>query len=378
MMTWPLRWLVLGVMLLTAATLRAQSEASAPALQIPQTGAYLGAYIDFGEHEDRVTLEAILAFEKMVGRRQAIIASSSWWGEQTFPRANVELIARHGSVPLVFWSPWDRPYRERQGPDRFSLTTIVAGGHDAYIDRWADEARQYGRPMLVSWGLEPNGNWFPWCGPHYDPRGKDAAGKLVAVTRDAINIPPLPQGATAGPELFKQAYRHVVDRVRARGATNIQWVFHANNRSHPDEAWNGIAQYYPGSQYADWLAVSAYGRMFNYQEEWWPTFHELFDAAYRVLCDLDPGKPILVAEWGVGEFPKIGSKPAFIRQTLADLRDRYPRVKGAVYWHERWVNADGSHSNLRVNSSPESLEAYRQSIEDPHWLVAPQWSQETR
>src|SRR5438309_2176241 len=63
-------------------------------LVIPDRGAYTGAYIDFGEHEDDVTLESIENFEKLAGKRQAIIASSSYWGEQNFPKANVELIWR--------------------------------------------------------------------------------------------------------------------------------------------------------------------------------------------------------------------------------------------------------------------------------------------
>jgi hypothetical protein len=36
------------------------------------------------------------------------------------------------------------------------------------------------------------------------------------------------------------------------------------------------------------------------------------------------------------------------------------KFKAALYWHERWQNADGSYSNLRVNSSVESLNAYRE------------------
>jgi hypothetical protein len=39
---------------------------------------------------------------------------------------------------LVFWSPWDKPYEEDRGPDKFGLTEILAGKWDAYIDKWAD------------------------------------------------------------------------------------------------------------------------------------------------------------------------------------------------------------------------------------------------
>jgi hypothetical protein len=61
-------------------------------------------------------------------------------------------------------------------------------------------------------------------------------------------------------------------------------------------------------------------------------------------------------------------KPEWIKQGLELFRTRYPRVKAAVYWHERWQNPDGSYSNLRVNSSVESLNAYRAGIASPYWL----------
>jgi hypothetical protein len=44
---------------------------------MPEHGAYTGAFMDFGDEEDDVTLEMIEDFETMVGKHQAIIASSS-------------------------------------------------------------------------------------------------------------------------------------------------------------------------------------------------------------------------------------------------------------------------------------------------------------
>src|SRR5439155_9812431 len=41
---------------------------------IPERGAYTGAFMDFGDEEDDVTLEIIEDFEQMVGKHQAIIA----------------------------------------------------------------------------------------------------------------------------------------------------------------------------------------------------------------------------------------------------------------------------------------------------------------
>ncbi|HEY5742264.1 MAG TPA: glycosyl hydrolase [Terrimicrobiaceae bacterium] len=320
-------------------------------LVVPAKGAYTGAYIDFGESEDKVTLEKIEAFERAVGKHQAIVAFSSFWGEESFPMHNLEIIVRHKAVPLVYWSPWDKPYQQYQGPDRFSLHAIVAGKWDGYIDQWAAQAKSFGRPMLVAWGLEMNGAWFPWSGFFYRTK-KGSSGS-----------------ADGAPELFKTAYRRVVDRVRAAGANNILWVFHINNYSHPTEEWNAAKKYYPGDAYVDWLAMSAYGKQFP--KDPWITATETMVDAYEDLCSLNPTKPVMLAEWGVGEFPNSGNKASWIAEAFELMGTRFPRLKAAIYWNERWQNEDDTHSNLRVTSSPQALEAYRNGVADSFWLDQP-------
>lgn len=331
-----------------------------PQLAVPEHGIYQGAYIDWGEKEDTVTLEGIEQFEGLVGKHQAIVASSSYWGEQDFPDENVRLIARHGSIPLIFWSPWDHPYVEGLGPDKYSLTSIIAGEHDAYIDRWADHARDFDFPIFVSFANEMNGSWFPWSGVLY---GGD---KQIPGTD-----PPLYEG----PETFKKAYRHVVDRVRARGAKNILWVLHLMNYSMPQEEWNLAEHYYPGPDYCDWLGISLYGSQFPADEEWAP-FFPLFDWPYTELTLLDPQKPIMLCEWGVAELPNLGNKAEWIRDGFRTMKDpKFSRLKACVFWHERWQNSEGEnagrYSNLRVNSTAEALDAYREGVADPVYLAKP-------
>lgn len=334
-------------------------------LVLPEHGLYTGAYIEAGDNEDDVSIEKIERFEDFVGKHQAIIASSSYWGEQTFPAGNLELIARHGSVPLVFWSPWDKPYVEAGHlPDRYALNRIVAGEHDAYIDRWGDAARAFGHPMIVSFANEMNGSWFPWSGKYY---GGD---KVVPGS-----TPPRFQG----PEMFKAAWRHVVDRVRARGAKNVLWVLHLMDFSEPNEEWNLAAQYYPGPDYVDWLGFSLYGDQFP-GDEGWADFTSCFDWPYIELTLLDPNKPIMLCEWGVAELPDKGDKGDWFREAFRVMKNtkKYPRLKAAVYWHERWQNSAnegnqddvnaGKYSDLRVNSSPGSLRAYREGIADPFFV----------
>ena len=306
-----------------------------------QKGVLFGAYMDFGETEDAVTLEGIEDFEKLAGKRPAIIASSSYWGEQSFPKKNLALIDRHGAMPLIFWSPWDKPYDQNKGPDRFSLREILAGKWDAYIDAWGDGAKEFGRPFLVSFCNEMNGDWFPWSGCFYGAK-------------------------KGGNEVFKRAWRYVIDRVRARGASNISWVFHVNAFPAENDMWNMMAAYYPGPNYVDWLGLSVYGKQFRNSDDW-AEFRPLLDWPYKELTAIDPVKPVMIAEFGVGDFPKLGSKAEWIKDALSMIPE-YPRIKAAVYWHERWQNQDGSFSNIRINSSPPVLKAFREGISHPLWI----------
>lgn len=349
---------MVGILIMSLTSCSCQEENS-PRLQearsqvtvFPENGAYTGAFMDFGATEDEISLDILEDFEKMSGKHQTIVAFSSFWGEQNFPMKNVQIISHYGAIPLIFWSPWDRPYTEDRGPDRFNLKNILAGMWDNYIDQWADQAKDYGKPILVSWGLEMNGYWFPWSGYFY--------GGGTPVTEGEPN-------RYQGPEVFKQAYRYVVNRVRTRGAKNILWGFHANNFTYPDEPWNSMDRYYPGSDYVDWLGLSVYGKQFP--DDDWISFHTAMNSAYENICKLDSTKPVIVAEWGVGEFPRAGSKSEWIREAFTALETEYPRVKAAVYWHERWRNKDDTYSNLHINSSPEALEAYRAGVAAPHWL----------
>jgi hypothetical protein len=311
-------------------------------IPIPKKGVLFGAYMDFGETEDAVTLEGIEKFETLVGKAPAIIASSSYWWEQTFPSKNLALIDRHGAIPLVFWSPWDKPYEQNKGPDRFSLLEILNGKWDDYIDAWGDGAKAFGKPFLVSLCNEMNGSWFPWSGTFYG-------------------------GAKGGNEVFKKAWRYIVDRVRARGATNVRWVFHVNAYSAENDDWNLMGAYYPGNNYVDWLGMSLYGKQFRELGDWC-FFPDLISWPYREITAIAQ-KPVMLAEFGVGEFPKFGSKPQWFRDALKIIPE-YPKIKAAVYWHERWQNEDGTFSNLRVNSSQASLAAFREGISAPLWIGA--------
>ncbi len=67
----------------------------------------------------------------------------------------------------VFWSPWDRPYKQSHGPDQFGLNAISTVSGMITLINGRDGARDFGKPMVVSFGNEMNGDWFPWSGWYY-------------------------------------------------------------------------------------------------------------------------------------------------------------------------------------------------------------------
>lgn len=81
------------------------------------------------------------------------MASSSYWGRAKFSKENIRLIRAYGAIPLVYWSPWDKPYEQSRKPDRFNLDAILAGKWDQYIDFWADEAKKFLTSLFCSLGI---------------------------------------------------------------------------------------------------------------------------------------------------------------------------------------------------------------------------------
>ncbi len=65
-----------------------------------------------------------------------------------------------------------------------------------------------------------------------------------------------------------------------------------------------------------------------------------------------------------GKVSKIGEneKAKWIRNAFASIEgNKYPRIKAVSWWNENWDD-DGKEVKLRIDSSPESLDAYRQCV----------------
>jgi hypothetical protein len=273
----------------------------------------LGAYLPgASEHPGLID-----AFGHRVGRRPAIVLSYKDWGTLPFDRTEFESIWRRGAVPMITWEPWT--------PDGhgFSLRQIAAGRFDRYLRRAAGSARLWGKPLFVRFAHEMNGNWYPWG------RGVD--------------------GNT--PRDYRKAWKHVVDLFRFHGATNVKWVWSPNEDSGGNFQFGPL---YPGDEWVDWVAIDG----FNFGGSvGWPSFTTIFGSTYDRLVELTD-RPMMIGETGANQ--EGGDKAAWIASALRREAPRFSHVRALV-----WFDAKRGNGDFRVDSSADSLRAFRQAVDSP-------------
>jgi len=315
----------------------------------PEQGLYHGAMPSL-LHDDLSRSRSaarVRSFEKLAGKELALVYfSDNWFRGIRFPAEAVESVRRAGAVPFIRLMPRSG-WEEGRADPKYPLRRIAAGAFDEDLRRWARAARDTRLPMLVDFAPEMNGDWFPWSGIHNG-------------------------GARSGPQTYRDAFRHIVDVFREEGADNVGFALHVNVRSAPAEPWNDLGQYYPGDDYVDWIGVSAYGGVFPGYD--WEPLRRALDEAYPKLTAMSATKPIAVLETGVIE-EEGKDKAAWIRSAYRALRSgRYPRVKAAIWWHERWVNDDDRVSDVRIDSGKEATAAYRSAVRGASFVDRPRYA----
>ncbi len=267
--------------------------------------------------------------------------------------------ARVGRITLATLEYKPKSSGEMTAYEGRVLEAIVDGMFDATILDWAEGVKEFEKPILLRWGHEMNGDWYPWGG------AKNGGGTL-----DGFGDPAAPDG----PERFVAAYRHIYDIFAATGADNALFVwcpnapFEAMDRLYGSGpgGWNRAEAYYPGDEYVDWLCFDGYnwgaspaGQAFN---STWTSFAGIFDASYQRLHALNPGAPILIGEFASTE--DGGAKAAWITDAYTSIQRDYPQIRGVVWFH---INKE---TDWRIDSSPEAFTAYQQAISSAYWLDA--------
>ncbi len=297
--------------------------------------------------EDDIVPAQVLSYEMAAGKRVAwVYFSHNWYAGTRFPRVIATWIREMGAVPYIRLMLRES---EPEAENRFSIEKLLAGELDADIRRWARDAAKLPSPLLVEFGTECNGEWFPWNGLHH------GAGR-----RDGFGDP----GKPDGPERFAGAYRHIVEVMRAERARNITWVFHVNATDWPREEWNRFENYYPGDGFVDWIGVSAYGPQQPTDDDY-ETFREQMDGCYERIRKMAPGKPVIVAELGCTAGSALIAPEKWAGEALDDLLGgRWPRVIGFSWWNERWQNDDNREhdTTMKLEDIPALAVAFKEKL----------------
>ena len=260
-----------------------------------QSVRYLGVY----QPDAPGTYAGVDQFAQAIGRQPNLVSYYSRWLEP-FQVSFATSAAKHDAKTVV-----------QIDPVNVSLAQIAAGRYDAYLRSYAAAVKAFGAQVVISFGHEMNGNWYPWGNQH------------------------------TSPEVFVDAWRHMVTVFRAAGADNVTWLWTVNIIDNNVPIPNPTP-WWPGSSYVNWVGVDGYYYLpsQNFAQVYGPTIV----AVLKLTSD-----PIIIAETGVD--PAAG-QPAKINDLFSGIRS-YGLI-GFVWFDE---NTQGRSWRI---TSPEAFNALRQ------------------
>jgi hypothetical protein len=315
--------LALPVLLLGLTTLGAEASAAASATGLG-AGVRLGAYAE-GMDADPARLTAL---EQLVGRSVGT-ASVFRAADEVFPAAaDLALTDAGRRTLLVSW---------HLDTDRYAAW--AAGAHDDVLDRTARAVAGYGRPVYIRPWAEMNADW--------------------------VDFQPTTDGSRAHggtPAEFVAAWRHVVDRFRALGATNARWVFNPTADVYAETT--PVQAIWPGRAYVDVLGLDGYN-WGTYGILRWRSFTDVFTAQYQRLTALAPDLPVWICEVSSADprstaqkvqvtAPAGQDKGVWWREALASTT--LPKVTTLVLF------STNKERDWRVDSTPGALTGLRAGL----------------
>jgi beta-mannanase len=299
----------------------------------PSSGVASGVSID-GAPLGKPGLTAWNNWTSLVGKRAAYIMWYADWstGFQGFAVTNA--YARN-ATPVITWE-----MKNRRSAIRYA--DVLAGKWNKYIDAWAAAAAADGRPVMLRFGHEMNGDWYGWSG------ARNGASAAAAAQ-------------------FVATWRYVHARFTSAGATNVTWAWCVNHESVPNASWNVPENYYPGDAYVDWTCADGYNWGTSQTVAnggWtsrWQTFDEVFGPVYQRVTTLAPGKPFMIGEFASSELG--GSKAAWIADAAARMNAAYPQLRAFI-----WFNYN-KETDWRVESSAASVSAFKSAFVNQPYFV---------
>lgn len=239
------------------------------------------------------------------------------WTEDFRAQAVVQAY-RQGTVPAITWEPWSGLQNGTSQP-AYALARIIDGKYDGYITRFASAVRDQKWPIVLRFGHEMNGDWYPWS----ESKSGNQHGEYV------------------------RAWRHVHDLFDQVGADNVIWVWSPNiTRPVPSVALKPL---YPGDKYVDWVGMVGYAA--DEQTTATQTFQDTIQQ-FRTFTH----KRILITETGAGPGKNQSTWTTSLFNWLKSRTD----IVGFV-WFEYDHEATGT-KDWRFTVNQDTLDAFRSGI----------------
>jgi hypothetical protein len=270
---------------------------------LPSTGfSYLGVYE--GSDTSASQYAQVEQFATAIGRQPNIVMYYSGWG-QSFSIPYAQTALQYGATLLVDLDPTSA-----------SCAVIAAGQQDAFLQSYAQSVKAFGHPVIISFGHEMNGDWYPWGWTHTSPAD------------------------------WVAAWRHVVDVFRQAGADNVTWLWTVNSVS-PGEG--PISDYWPGSNYVTWVAFDAY--YYNATDDYSGVFGDSITAIRQITS-----QPILIGETAIGQ---VAGQAAKIPGLFAGVSSS--GLLGFI-WYDQ-AQSDGIyHQDWRLEGNPVAVSEFRTAV----------------
>ena len=282
--------------------------ASGP-VRAPNSGALLGAWVRPDSLTQAGRLDALTAWEKLVGRRMDVVNTYRRF-DQNFFESSDRTVAARGSTLMLSWA----------SPDTRQL---VAGAFDSTLVARARELKAFGAPVLLR---------FRW-------------------EMDRPNL----RSTVWAPADYIAAWKHVRAVFTREGATNASWVWCPTA-----EGYNGgYAQpYYPGDDQVDWVCADVYaGNKLR-------SIGDLADGFLRFAAE-HPTKAAMVGEFGVAR--AWGDQRAdWLRDAGATFK-AHPQIRAVMYFESDPLDSEAATQQFELSDDPPALAAFKALATEPYF-----------
>ncbi len=263
--------------------------------------------------------------------------SNSGTSANSLPGAEVQTLLDNGYRPVITWESMYAEY-SRLDPVQPRLNNILDGSFDAYIDDFANKIKSYTGTVILRIFHEFEGDWYSWSLTHNNN----------------------------DPQKYIDAFRYVVNRFRAVGANNVQWMWCLNAEPKPYSNYNYVVSCYPGDDYVDIVATDIYNHP-DLGTPAWKSFRYTMAESYYYLEKHYSHKPIYVCEVGSrernsAEVSGSQTKAQWLCMMAKDIKSYFSQTEALIFF------SITKEHDWRINSSDPAKQAFIECVwNDPFY-----------